>query len=909
MFEGVFLRIGVGKLAGCVPLNSSLLSSLYALPTYRKAPLQPLLEKHAGNAPWADSLKVALEQTTRAVEAALKALMLASPDLQPGGIDVGKLEDGSRGRKHLAALKNIWQAEPDVMDPEIRTMQAFLAAPAQDALQAVAILWDKQNAALSALERRVVERLEEHHGAASPDDDDLRRLILDPREPKAAKNCALSYLQRNILDEEAPRIAPDDSLSVLSVRDSMQECEVAAAITQRWLEQDPDLRGSDIGIILPDADEYSLYLEEAFDFAGLHLSSLPNPRDLRNPGAETVLLFIQCRKRPAPSMALASLYSSPIMNWQTAMGRHLARCIMEGDFNPKAAKGFAGDEDALFKLIRKTTPNRPADLAADLRAFAALLSRDEAQADNVRAAQNQINRVAAHLNGLASQSAIAWEEVIQVAAGYQQKGASTSGYYLGGVNVIREGQLPRRALRKIIVLGFNEGRYPRAPSGNPVFLDSEIAGFQEKLGLGLPSQADQLTAGLKLFAAQIAAASEELIVLCSERARDGKAMPPSATLPLLARLFKTREDPAKESPENIIAPFEDAAAPVWKRLIGSAARAPEPRVERGSPPLQVELGRDLLSLRLEADGTPAPQSPSRLENLLISPLAWTLGELGAKHVPWAPEQLNVALRGTLAHEVFERLFTPDESLPDDAQIDERVPGLLQDRIREIAPFLQAPSWGVECRTLETEIAKAARQWSLVLQSLEATVIGNEFWLRGELFGQPVRGKADCLIALPNGMPLIIDYKKSSAGKRRKRLKAQWDLQVDLYRKMHVRVDEKSKADVIRVRDCLDAWQALPAVAYHLLNDGKVLVNGAEGIDTTYVEPIDLDIAENALVQIEQRFARVRAGIVDTNHVDDIVFYEKKASLGTYAFDSSPLIKAFMRTEGPTLAPSTEATNV
>ena len=39
----------------------------------------------------------------------------------------------------------------------------------------------------------------------------------------------------------------DDSLAILSVRDSLTECEAAAAIVQRWLADDASLAASEIG--------------------------------------------------------------------------------------------------------------------------------------------------------------------------------------------------------------------------------------------------------------------------------------------------------------------------------------------------------------------------------------------------------------------------------------------------------------------------------------------------------------------------------------------------------------------------------------------------------------------------------------------------------------------------------------
>ena len=251
----------------------------------------------------------------------------------------------------------------------------------------------------------------------------------------------------------------------------------------------------------------------------------------------------------------------------------------------------------------------------------------------------------------------------------------------------------------------------------------------------------------------------------------------------------------------------------------------------------------------------------------------------------------------MAHEVFERLFVPDQEIPTDDEIDASVPELLADRIRAIAPFLQASTWRVEQQALEGEIVKSAKHWALVLKSLGATLIGNEFWLAGEILGHPVHGKADCLICLPDGLPLIVDYKKSSTGGRRNRLKAQWDLQVDLYRKMTVRTNERSNPDELKVAACLDAWGAKPAVAYHLLNDGGVLINGADGLDPTFVEVIEGDIAENATVQLKARFQKLRAGLVETNTSGDEKFYKNKAYLGVYALSSSPLVKTFMREAG------------
>jgi hypothetical protein len=53
----------------------------------------------------------------------------------------------------------------------------------------------------------------------------------------------------------------------------------------------------------------------------------------------------------------------------------------------------------------------------------------------------------------------------------------------------------------------------------------------------------------------------------------------------------------------------------------------------------------------------------------------------------------------------------------------------------------------------------------------ATIVDNEFWLRGNVFGMAIHGKADCLLQLAGNELIIVDHKKSGSKKRRARLEA------------------------------------------------------------------------------------------------------------------------------------------
>lgn len=889
MFDNCHLRIGEAPFSSCMPLSAQLLGSLYALPQFAEKPLREALDGLGDRVPWAESFSVAPEQTTGAVGAMLRHIMMATRDFETSSVTTDPLPRESRTRIHMDALRNLWTSSDAHIPPDLAILKAVLACEASEALRPFKVVWDRDCRHLTPLERAVLEHIENHHGSLDDDDSDVVRLISNPKVAQAPASCLAGHVQRHLLDPDVQAVPHDDSFAILSVRDSLTECEAAAAIVQRWLAEDASLIASDIAIIVPHGAEYGQYLAETFARAGLVASSVPVVSERRNIGGEALLHFLQCRRRPAPAMALASLYCSPVLCWPAEVGAALAAAVMGGDFQPRLAHGFSGKQAALLELVRSASPSTNAQLKEQIRSFQRLLSEDEALAEDVAEAKRQASRLIAALGSANDASQAELEAAIQMAAAYQPAPPEKGAYFLGGISVMMAHEAPRRHFRKLLVMGFNDGSYPSPPAGNPFFLDSEVSKIADVTGLRLPSQAKQLGAALELFTRQIGAVSEQVVVLLSERDRSGDLLSVSSSLPLIARLVAGVDDP-----EKLVVSLTHGEGTIWDRLV---AWKPRPAIEPAQLPeipAHYEFDFDLLGLRKKDDGTPRAQSPSRLEKLLVSPLAWLLAELGAEHVSWQPEALDVMLRGSLAHEVFERLFPPGKEHPASEEIEAKVPELLLDRIRALAPFLQTSAWAVERNTLEAEITASAKHWSMVLKSLDAEIVANEFWLSGTLFGHPVHGKADCLLRLPGGQPVVVDYKKSSSGTRRQRLQKGWDLQVDLYRQMGVRIDERSTDGVHRVAEALSSWSHRPAVAYHTLNDGCVLLNGIDEFDSAHVELVAGDIAEHALALISARFDALKAGRLETNCTADQKFFQRTAALGTYALEDSPLIAAFMR---------------
>ena len=233
------------------------------------------------------------------------------------------------------------------------------------------------------------------------------------------------------------------------------------------------------------------------------------------------------------------------------------------------------------------------------------------------------------------------------------------------------------------------------------------------------------------------------------------------------------------------------------------------------------------------------------------------------------------------------MFPKALPLPDHDQIEAEVPKLLSSAVQKYAPFLQRSIWAVEREGLLRDIRAAAHVWRDTLESLGARVIENEIGLQGEALGILLSGRADCLLQLEDGSLLVVDHKKSGTPKRRARLEAGWDLQLGLYREMLKRPEKTGE-----VLEAALAGSPKIGVAYHLINDQGVLLQGLEPPDGV-VTVLEGEISLQAMDLLISRLAEVGSGQIRLNSADDRKFFEKSAKLAPYALDASPLVARFM----------------
>jgi hypothetical protein len=175
-----------------------------------------------------------------------------------------------------------------------------------------------------------------------------------------------------------------------------------------------------------------------------------------------------------------------------------------------------------------------------------------------------------------------------------------------------------------------------------------------------------------------------------------------------------------------------------------------------------------------------------------------------------------------------------------------------------------------------------------LTACKGSVVGAEQWLRGCHGEVPLHGQSDLLVLLPSGKLLVVDYKKSSSGKRRDRMRSGFDLQGHFYRLM------------IQTGG-LPGFDPPPeniGIVYYLMNDTRALADSPVDDDGSVPgwEVLANDISSEAMRHLDRRLDQIRKGMVRLNTADDEKWWKDNAALPIYALDESPLLRLFMHPE-------------
>ena len=692
----------------------------------------------------------------------------------------------------------------------------------------------------------------------------------------------LRFLQEWLFEAVTDKGEIDGSVQWIGARDFLQEAEVAAGMVQTMLSENPDLEPADIGLLIPDSFEYTTALEDACALGGIALSGLPAERWRRDLGREVVFHFLYCRQKPAPAMALAICLSSPLMPWSREEGAVLAQTVMDGDYRLRPLSSTSRDGRFMLDLLRDGD-SEPVSLARALPDFVSLLRDGEDLVGHIQQAKAAVEQLNDALEGAAS---VDWAGLRRTVSPRFITSGESPDFNLEGVTVWRESQEGWRSVKRLIVLGFAQGHYPSALASDPVFLADDLGSIRDLSGLPVSAPSEVLEGRRLRFKRQLGAVAESVTFLLPRRDPRGEKQSPSESLVFMHQLFT-----GPDSGDDRIVELDSADDRAQVRHIALAAPA-SPQSPRTLHAEDLNFDRDLLALRTDKEGQLKPESPSSLETLMVSRLAWLLRRLEAEPLLWAPESADVALLGTLAHKVFEDLFRPGEAPPDPSEIPGRVESMLDDAIRRLAPFLRASQWQVERRHFTAETIKGALAWRDVLARLGAEILASEAWLQGTWSGIPIHGQTDLLLGLPGDRLLVVDYKRSKSTSRRPRMEKGYDCQANLYRAMLESGGPKDDADETLLSKIRSA--ARTGIVYYMLND-QVSLSDSVLLESGAVpgwQTLENDVASRAIALIQRRLGEVSAGGARLNRDGDAEFFEKQAGIKPYALENSPLIDLF-----------------
>ena len=816
-----------------------------------------------GDGFWAGSLEVAPIDTVAELDAALNRLMDgAGPDADWPTF-LKQLPQPSRLYTRFSQLCNLLETIGTLPD-HFQMMDDLLKAD-HPPLRPLRVYHLPGFPKLSAWQEAVLAKLAED---SPPKDNDFQILLTHALEATKTSKSAL-LAARSLYQSSDEPIQLDNSLSVLAVRDRLEEVEVAAGIIQKASSRGGD--ACSFGLLLP-RDEFTVQtVETVFRRYGLPLSGLERSIRQRDLGREVVRLMLLCLRKPAPIMAIAALLTSALMPWPMEDGQDYAQAIMNGDVLLKDRE-LDADSRRLMDMVSEGA-DTPVELQRHLKRFRGLLKPNERLPDHRQRAMACVDQLLLTLEGTTE---LEWDRLLSATNSEPIHTVEDRAYWKEGIAVFHEDRETWRSVQHLLVLGFNEGHFPAGDRASAVLMEAEWESVSE---CGWPVMtAEKIRERQRdLFARQIASATDSLTILFSRRDAAGNAMEPSSSLVFLARRVGN-------DPEDLVLELDRRED--RKRVPGLAIAAEgEPVPPRELPISDIALNADLLAEFGRTRAELAPLSPSAADTLMVSPFAWLLGRLDCDPRDWLTDTLDPMTAGTLAHRVFEELFPASQPLIEPEDIRERGPKVLKRMTLQLAPFLRSPDWRVERLKLESEIVQAAVRWRNLLASWGAGIIAAEQWLRGHYNGIPLRGQSDLLLKLPSGKLLVVDYKKSSSGKRRKRMRSRFDLQAHLYRMMiqtgGLPVLETTPTDI--------------GVVYYLLNDLTALSDSTISANGTTpgLEIIDTDISSQAMKHLDRRLDEIRAGRVRLNTTEDESWWDKNASIPIYALDNSPLLRLFM----------------
>ncbi len=827
---------------------------------------------------WADSLATDPESTRAMVATALTDLLTGiGPGLSFANAKAAPLSP--RGKRQLTDLLRLQEHLQPALPHELAMIQVLLDAPAGQNIRGITVYHALAHLHLNPWQMALLQRLQDdskHCVDAKLLDEFTKRLAYHPGSPSTS---VLNRIQRQLFDKPDKTFRTRKGMQWIGVRDYLQELEIAVGMIQEMVRRNA-IGYSDIGLLLPEDQAYTQAASTLFTTAGIPLSGMNQIRGQRDLGRELIYLFLHSRQpTPTPPMVQAAMLESPLLPWH-AQGIELAQKCMDGNSRGELEAEIPESQHLLLRLLLGKPITEPDALARSLKGLAGQLTQTDAPTPAHHAALATIQTLLGRLDAV---SAIPWETLLRDSLPAPATIEEEGEYTLEGVTVFHPGRLPWRRVRHLLVLGFQKGLYPGEHKASAIIPEQDRQILNQR-DIAIRTAAQQRQEARLLFRRQISAASDSLSFLIPRSDAFGAPLSPSVSLLFMAQFFD-----GIDSENDLILELDNPADHQQIACLAQA-RAPKPVPPRPLTAEDLELGTNLLTRRKTAEGKTAPESPSGLEKLMISPLAWVFNRYGIVSNDWTAQEFDAITRGNIAHNVFQELFQHQQPIPSQKTLEKRLPDILNEKLEQECPFLLQPEWHVERQEFARMLTEAAGVWRQFLRDNKIEILAEEKWLEGRFHRHPIHGKADLIIAAPDGSLYVVDYKTSSSNGRREQMRHGYDSQATLYQIMLTQ--GSLPADASRRLKQAQKKGKDTGVLYYTLRDQTIL--GGKGTETLRdTQVVETNISGNALSAIRSRMNEVRSGLVRLNTDEDRTRFEKNG-VKPWALDDSPLIELFMK---------------
>lgn len=730
----------------------------------------------------------------------------------------------------------------------------------------------------NAWQRQVVDTLL----ALSPVDsmaEKLRAIIEGSSNAVHCESSDLKHLASTLFENsaEALEIEPKN-IFFLKCRDALEECEVVVSRIQQAYKE--GVKPSDIAVVLPLHSQHQHLLPALMMKAGISCSNLANTHQYFEWDAQLLRDLIQLYsvslddEEYLQPIMLGSVLVNPLMPWSLRYGQYLFEKFQyHGNFE------FINEEakEQTVKLLELLLLNCVQPLEGWLASINDLLSYPkfpaafaaiemQKKADEAMEIYrsysdfSELQRCKALLNQLQPKN---WNAAKNEAA-----------WFLDAVLVLTQSDTLLKPITHSFLLGFNQGSYQPNLQTAGVFQKDDWRQLADETGLNLYQPLMEDRAFESRMKHVVCATQQSLNLSFTAQAFDGDKLEASESLLDFALALQT---PANVDQEILIESItdENINQPFLIRDSGISHRAPSEE----AAVVDLQLGCDLLSLHQNKEGDQRPESPSSLDKMMVSPLAWLLDRQGIESKLWGAQELPVSLLGTIAHKVFELFFSSDANTTL-----ENFDDIFEQAVKEEADFMLTKKWRMERKQLKQEVCGALQlfsQWC-----------GEEGWkshmqegrLKGELFGLPVKGFVDAVFKQAE-TTLILDYKKSSSNKFVERLDNGFDLQTMIYRKL------------------LEAAGEIPAAVhsgYFTLNDKTLVLDTpvnceVAGLNQRSIASSLQEQSMEAEAAVKRRIEQLRKGSVELNAEGDSKYWaDLGVSSAKYAIDENALVSSYLK---------------